>query len=510
MERPPDGAVPEGRDAPAPSAGSVLRRPFFPFLAAWVPPLFVWSAAPAAVDPRDVLAHVVLGSLLAGAALALFRRWLDPGRAGLAAALAVVGLTWHLHPLLALLFPVLGLPPLLASRRREASPGVPSVALFLNVLTAVTVATSLVSVLIYESSEVSPLPAPKPVAFESEQRPDVWWIVLDGLSRGDFLERRFGIADVLGPGLERRGFQVAREARANYPQTLYVVASALNLGYVPSVAGRPEVSREDVQALLEDNAVAASFRAAGYRTVYWPGGFHRLDPGLDERFTATLLPTEFHLSTINRWPPVALWRMFSGRSPSAFLRHRFVVATLAAIRAVRSGPPTFSFVHVVSPHAPFVVGPNGELAPTGDTDTIREGSVWTEANPGVSYRSGYAGQATWLQPQVLAAVDRILAPGARPAVVVICSDHGSGLDLDWNRLPRVALADRMSAFWAVRAPGGPGRRVPATMSTVNTFRWVFDEAFGTSLGLLPDRSFWQTWDRPERLVEVTEAVHGRR
>jgi hypothetical protein len=184
------------------------------------------------------------------------------------------------------------------------------------------------------------------------------------------------------------------------------------------------------------------------------------------------------------------------------------VRTLASVRGVTEGPPTFNFLHVVAPHAPFVIGANGEESVTGNADTIMDATSWNEENPGLSYRKGYAGQAIWVQPQILAAVDRILAPGARPAVVVVSSDHGSGLDLDWNRVSRDALADRLSTFWAVYVPGGVSKKVPQTISSVNTFRYVFDEAFGTSLGLLPDRSYWQNWDRPERLSDVTELVHG--
>lgn len=492
------------------SGAKLWRLPWYPLLVGAIPPLFVWSAATASIDPVDVLVHVALGAVLGAAALALFVGRLNAGRAGLAAALVVVGLTWQLHPVVALLFPVLGLPLLLARRPAVDASEFQSITLLLNVLATTTVATSLAAVLLYVTSDAPEPPAPRTVRFEKENRPDVWWIVLDGLSRGDWLERRFGIRDVLGPGLEERGFQVAKGARANFPQTLYVLASTLGLDYVPAIAGRAEVSREDVQALLGRNAVAASFREAGYRTVYWPGGFHRLDPGLQHRFTASFLPTEFHLSTIHKWPPVGIWRMATGRSFSAELRHRFLVRTLSSVRAVREGPPSFHFLHVVAPHAPFVVGPGGEAVATGNADTVKEGAVWSEANPGVSYREGYAGQATWLQPQVLAAVDRILAPGARPAVVVVSSDHGSGLGLDWNKLSREALADRLSVFWAVHLPGGASRKAPDTISSVNTFRYVFDEAFGTSLGLLPDRSYWQTWDQPERLSDVTAAAHPPR
>lgn len=481
--------------------------PWYAILVAVIPPLFVWSGSPAEIDPRDVLVHVALGVALAAGALALLSKRLDAGRAGLAVSLLVVGLTWPLDPVVAVLFPIVGVPLLLVLRPAPGKPGLLSISVFLNGLAVTTVATSLVSVLLHFSSGSPAKPVPKPIPFESMNRPDVWWIVLDGLSRGDWLERRFGVEDVLGPGLEERGFQVARAARANFAQTLYVVTSTLNLDYAQSAAGRAEVSREVAKAFLGANVVAASFRDAGYRTVFWPGGYHRLKPGMDSVHTTTFLPTEYHLTLMNQWPPVGIWRMFTGRSLSAVLRHRFAVRTLASIRGITEGPPTFSFIHVVAPHAPFVIGASGEVLQTGNADTIMDGSFWTGANPGLSYREGYAGQATWVQPQILAAVDRILAPGARPAVIVVCSDHGSGLDFDWNRLSRQALTDRMSAFWAVYIPGGASKKAPDTVSTVNTFRYVFDEVFGTSLGLLPDRSHWQTWENPERLTDVTDLVH---
>ncbi len=488
--------------------GEKLRRyPWYAVLLAVIPPLYFWSVATASIDPRDVLVHVAVGVAIAAGALAFLSRRLDEGRAGLAASLIVVGLTWPFHPVVALVLPLVGVPLLLILRPAPGKPGLQSMSVFLNGLTLTTTATSLVALLLFFASRSPATPVPKPVRLESKSRPDVWWIVLDGLSRGDWLERRYGVEDVLGPGLEKRGFQVARAARANFPQTLYVVASTLNLDYVQTTQGRPEVSREEANALLGANIVATTFRNAGYRTVFWPGGYHRLDPGLDRVQTASFLPTEFHLKSMSRWPPVGIWSMVTGRSLSAIIRHRFSVQTLSSIRGVSGGPPVFNFLHVVAPHPPYVIGATGEVAAAGNADTIVDGSVWAEANPGVSYRDGYAGQATWLQPQVLAAVDRILTPGARPAVIVVCSDHGSGLDLDWDRLPREALSDRMSTFWAVYLPGGASRKAPESISTVNTFRYVFDEVFGTSMGLLPDRSYWQTWERPEKLIDVTGMVH---
>lgn len=483
------------------------RFPWYAILVAAIPPLFLWSGATDSIDPRDVLVHVVLRGLLAAGLLALFRRRLDLVRAGFATALTVVGLTWPFSPIVAVCLPILGVPLLFLLKPASGTNASGSISLFLNGLALTTALTSIVAVLLHYSGGSPKVPVPRSVPLASKGRPDVWWIVLDGLSRGDWLERRFAVPDVLGPGLEKRGFQVARSARANYPQTLYVLASALNLDYVQDVAGQTQVSAGEARAILRANVVAGTLRDAGYETVFWPGGYHRLDPGLEEVHTATFLPTEFHLASMNLWPPVGLWRMATGRSLSAILRSRFTVKTLASLHAVEDGPPTFNFLHVVAPHAPFVLGANGETVHTGNADTIMDGMHWVGANPGLSYRNGYAGQAAWVQPQVLAAVDRILAPGSRPAVIIVCSDHGSGLGLEWERVDRTVLSDRMSTLWAVRLPGGAARKVPATMSTVNTFRYVFDEVFGTSLGLLPDRSYWQTWDAPQRLTDVTSLAH---
>jgi hypothetical protein len=45
------------------------------------------------------------------------------------------------------------------------------------------------------------------------------------------------------------------------------------------------------------------------------------------------------------------------------------------------------------------------------------------------------------------------------------------------------------------------------ISPVNTFRVIFSEIFGQDLPLLPDSSFYSTWDRHYKLVNVTDQVN---
>ena len=69
----------------------------------------------------------------------------------------------------------------------------------------------------------------------------------------------------------------------------------------------------------------------------------------------------------------------------------------------RNPDPTFAYIHLISPHPPFVFGPNGE--PTYPPDFWNENR---EYPPG-PYAKGYQNQLTFLNKKMLEAVDAILA-----------------------------------------------------------------------------------------------------
>jgi hypothetical protein len=49
---------------------------------------------------------------------------------------------------------------------------------------------------------------------------------------------------------------------------------------------------------------------------------------------------------------------------------------------------------------------------------------------------------------------------------------------------------------AIRLPGAAPELLYPAMSPVNTFRVILNQYFGTSLGLLPDRSYFSTTSQP--------------
>ena len=65
----------------------------------------------------------------------------------------------------------------------------------------------------------------------------------------------------------------------------------------------------------------------------------------------------------------------------------------------------------------------------------------------------------------------------------------------------------MSAFYFPDGLPGDDIAVPDAVGPVNTFRLVFDKAFGFDTPLLPERSFTsQAWKRPWDQHEITDRL----
>jgi hypothetical protein len=126
-------------------------------------------------------------------------------------------------------------------------------------------------------------------------------------------------------------------------------------------------------------------------------------------------------------------------------------------------------------------------------------------------KAAYVEQLIYTNGQVLATLDRIIAadPGA---VIVVQSDEGPhpgywGQSLtDWTKATDDQLEVKFKILNAYRFPGVDTSSIPATISPVNTFRFVLDAYLGADLPLLPDRSFVSGKRTPYRFVSVDDRI----
>ena len=174
-----------------------------------------------------------------------------------------------------------------------------------------------------------------------------------------------------------------------------------------------------------------------------------------------------------------------------------------------SGEPTFTFAHILSPHPPFVFGENGEDVGAHDKQYyLTDGEFFrTWYGDRNVYVDGYRKQAAYLTAQVERMIDRLLAISSEPPVIILQSDHGSGLGLSTESADETDMHERMSILNAYYLPDGKGDLpLYQSISPVNSFRVVLNTYFDAGLELLPDRSYYSTWGDPFKFIDVTDKV----
>jgi hypothetical protein len=232
---------------------------------------------------------------------------------------------------------------------------------------------------------------------------------------------------------------------------------------------------------LKHNAVRHNFESMGYETVTAETGFEWLNIEDSDHFLSpppissgmTEFEGLFLRTTLARYAQEWGWV-----DPDYLLgvsfRDRFNNVFNNIDDIARMPQPTFSYLHLISPHPPFVFDPNGD--PTYPPD------FWNEQReyPANLYEKGYVNQAQFLNKKLLQAVDTILAESDVPPIIIIQGDHGPWLQPSNKRM------------WILAAMYLPGHqdKLYSTISPVNIFRFVFNSYFGGNYEILEDVSYF--------------------
>jgi hypothetical protein len=352
------------------------------------------------------------------------------------------------------------------------------------------------------------------VSQQMSARPNIYYIVLDAYTRADILDEVFSF-DNSGflSGLEARGFVIADRSYANYNLTHQSLASSLNFTLLDLVAkdvGVASSDREPLFGMIRENRAMAFLKSQGYRLVTVSSSIEPTDiRSVDRYFGFAQSVSEFRTVLLNT-TPVPLF-VKPGRNGSSYDSHRKRI--LNAFQALEDSPrekgPFFLFAHIMSPHPPFVFGPNGEPAEPDylfsmvDADRLHGGSDTAVRDYIVRYRE----QLTFLNKKLLEAVDAILSRSPEPPIIILQGDHGSRAYADLDRPEASYFKENLAILNAYHLPDDGSGLVYPGISPVNTFRLVFKHYFGAELDLLEDRSAWCTWRRPYRFLPFDEASY---
>jgi hypothetical protein len=299
---------------------------------------------------------------------------------------------------------------------------------------------------------VSPSIAMEPGDSNGDVRPpDIYLFLLDGYSSADELERQFGIDNSsFVSQLQRRGFHVDNESRTNYTYTALTLTSMLSMEYVPVHASGivPELElREQLHDAVVAGVAVTALRRAGYELVAtaspWehvsmrPGFDRYLDRGELNDFERTLMARTW----LPDLPPIPRDLFFED------LRTRIigVLDDAAGVAAEDRQMPTFTFVHVPSPHLPLAFEDDGQPTPY-DSRQYLAGRASEFGLTQDAYADAYAANLAYLNARVLDTVDELKAASAEEPVIIIMSDHGYHGDSP------ILTAAMLHSFFAAYAP----------------------------------------------------------
>ena len=341
--------------------------------------------------------------------------------------------------------------------------------------------------------------------------PNIYYIILDGYGRADVLQEMYGFNN--GKFIEKlrqRGFFVAENSSANYPQTVLSLASSLNLHYLTHLQqayGPRNQIREPLLKEITENRLMSFLQTHGYQTVAFSSGIAFTELRNAERYIT--VPGAY-----NEWE-----LLFLGQTPFPFLmqnlfdyslfdshKHRLEYMVEELPRVTISERPSFVFAHFVTPHPPFILGDQAPFQGKENLFSFRDGSHYRHyyKKSSKQYQVRYLEQLQALNVRIISMLDEILSDTSRPSVIVLQGDHGPGAYVDWEDRSKTNLRERMSILNAIYVPSGSHLPLYDDMTPVNTFRIILQQYFQLPLPLLKDEAFFSLVQYPFDFSPVSD------
>ena len=164
----------------------------------------------------------------------------------------------------------------------------------------------------------------------------------------------------------------------------------------------------------------------------------------------------------------------------------------------------FVFAHIISPHPPFIFGPEGQALTPRWEFTLQDASDF----PGTTeeYITGYSAQSRYINKLVLILVTQLITESENPPIIIIQGDHGPRAFMDWESVNQTDTQESMSILNAYFVPNQTGIDLYDSISPVNSFRVLFNQYFDTDYALLEDHSYYTTHTNPYHFIIVDDQV----
>lgn len=346
-----------------------------------------------------------------------------------------------------------------------------------------------------------------PLNWEGGTLPDIYYIIVDGYGRADVLQELYSFDNgSFVDFLQERGFYLVEASQSNYIQTTLSLASSMNLSYLENLPPQSD-DRDFVIHMIQENILVRSLAQLGYQLVTIDTGY-----APTRIMTASILFVPSYQQDMNSYETMlflssagvvladAGWVNFDAFGYGAHQTlTQYTFETLAHLPSLPG--PKFVFIHVTSPHPPFVFDREGNpVKPDSPYVGGLDGSYFLGSVS--DYQNGYLEQLQYVNMQLRASLPVLQEHSSVSPIIVLQSDHGPGALLNWESAEKSCLLERTAILNAIYLPEGGAEYLYSTITPVNTFRVILDAYFGAELELLEDVTYYSTWEQPYRFSPV--------
>ena len=343
--------------------------------------------------------------------------------------------------------------------------------------------------------------------------PDIYYIVLDEYAPLRTLNTVYDYdnSDFV-KFLQEHGFYVAKNSHSNYAETFLAMASTLNMKYVnylSDTVGEESLDQRIPYQMISNNHVMKNLKSIGYEIYNFDSGWWgtRSLQIADVNLCSKNQNMDFH--TLHALKQISIFRAFDMfiKDPSSEIFHQErrdrIFCQFDDITKIKqeTEKPVFVFMHVMAPHDPYVFGPDGEevdykytFGPTGTAylDPSEE-------------KTAYLNQLIYLTKTLRGVIENLQENSENQPIIIIQSDTGPSTKFG-ETVNEMHQVDRMSIFNAYYFPNGKYDLLSDDITPVNSFRIVFDSNFQTDYGLIEDKVFYSTYEKPYELIEINELL----
>ena len=332
--------------------------------------------------------------------------------------------------------------------------------------------------------------------------PDIYHIVLDEYANDKVLleDFQFDNSEFIDY-LANSNFFIPSNPLANYPVTEPFLYSTLNMKYLDDI-NTEQYNRLETEKRISDNLVMKFLKQNGYTVIvpysgYGPHDrFNESDANLcsDVLFLKSRFMTELSRTTILNY---FVEKQIENE------RRDIQLCTLSELQDIEKkyDKPVYVFAHLFIPHAPYLFDKDGNPV-TPQSNKLRGLQGWMNID-------GYLNEIQFINKKMINVITKILSQSDE-SIIIIQGDTASTIlnNPDVNDY----MKKRLSILYAIHTPHDDKKIFSDNISSVNTYRIIFNNYFETNLEILDNRHYCSTGfndeidDKNNRYIDMTEIL----